>query len=123
VINTCDEYKGPIIAYEKYDIKQLWLPIIDFTSPSLLQIESAVAFIENYATRHETVYLHCKAGKGRSTTIALCYLMKSQRISAQKALLKIIEVRPQVSKYLWRRPVVIEFARRYNIETEDCKTI
>jgi len=96
----------------------LYLPIIDFTSPSIEEIEKAIEFIEKFRERDQTVYLHCKAGKGRSTTIALCYMMKSRRISAQEALLKIIKKRPQVSKYLWRRPNVIKFAEKIEINSQ-----
>jgi len=47
--------------------------------------------------------------------------MKARGISAQQSLRAIIENRPQVSKYLWRRPVVKEFANRHHINTEDSK--
>jgi len=121
VVNTCDEYKGPITAYDKHDIKQLWIPVVDFTSPSVSQIETAVAYIEKHTKNGQTVYLHCKAGKGRSVTIALCYLMKSKKISAQEALIHIIKARPQVSKYVWRRPCVKEFANRNHLNEEEKK--
>ncbi|GKD34173.1 putative dual specificity protein phosphatase DSP8 [Tanacetum coccineum] len=32
-------------------------------------------FIHRNATRGKTTYVHCKAGRGRSTTIVLCYLV------------------------------------------------
>jgi len=118
VVNTCEEYEGPTSTYNQYSIKQLHIGITDFTSPTSQQIDQAIAFIEKYVDRGESVYLHCKAGKGRSTTIAVCYLMKAHNISAQQALKMIIQCRPQVSKYVWRRPCVIEFARRHNIDTE-----
>jgi len=121
VINTCEEYAGPLSTYDQYGIKQLYIPVTDFTSPTAEQIEQAVSFIEKFANRGESVFLHCKAGKGRSTTVAICYLMKAHNITAQQALRIIIQCRPQVSKYVWRRPCVIEFARRHNIFTEDSK--
>jgi len=38
VINTCEEYKGPLKTYEKYGITQLWKPCVDFTEPRHLFI-------------------------------------------------------------------------------------
>jgi len=118
VVNTCDEWEGPVSAYREHNIKHHWTPVIDYTSPTEDQIEKAVEFMRKTAERGDTVYLHCKAGKGRSVTIAICYLMITYQISAQNALKMIIQQRPQVSKYLWRRSAVIEFARRHNLYTE-----
>ena len=39
-------------------------------------IQRGVAFIEEMNQNEKTVYVHCKAGRGRSTTLVACYLMK-----------------------------------------------
>ncbi len=31
--------------------------------------------VTDHAQRRETTYVHCKAGRGRSTTVVLCYLV------------------------------------------------
>jgi atypical dual specificity phosphatase len=118
VVNVCEEYKGPVTTYAKYGIRQLHLPCIDFTSPRLEQIEKAVDFIESFANQGHRVYVHCKAGKGRSTTFVIAYLMKKYRMSPQQALRYILKKRPQVSRYLWRRPVLLEWARKHNIPVD-----
>jgi len=119
VVNTCDEYQGPVQTYQQHGIQQLYIPVVDYTSPSPAQLDQAVTFIERYRQKGEKVYIHCKAGKGRSTTVCLCYVMKAHNLSAQQALRMIIDHRHQVTKYLWRRPVVIDFAARHGIVTED----
>jgi len=118
VVNTCEEYSGPIKVYDRYNIKQLHVPVFDYTAPTEHQIDQAIAFIEKCIERNEKVYIHCKAGKGRSTTFAVCYLMKAHGITSQQALRIIIQNRPQVSKYIWRRACVIDFAKRHGLKTE-----
>jgi len=118
VVNTLEEYSGPVASYASYGIEQLYIPATDFMAPTNSQINEAVEFIEIYQKSGKTVYLHCKAGKGRSTTVAVCYLMKTYHVSGQEALQRIIKCRPQVSRYVWQRPCVLEFARQHGIQTE-----
>ncbi len=109
VVNTCEEYSGPIDAYSELGITQLHLPVIDFTSPSLEDVRAGVEFIEDHHRQGHTVYVHCKAGRGRSATIALCWLMYAHRICPTDALNRLIAKRKQVSKHLAQRPVVQQF--------------
>ena len=46
VINLMDEWQGPVAAYSKYGIEQLWLPTIDHVEPSVSSMEMAVEFIK-----------------------------------------------------------------------------
>jgi len=119
VVNTCDEYIGPIHLYKQYNITQFHIPSMDFTAPTTKEIISAVEFISDHDSKGNTVYLHCKGGKGRSTTVAVCYLMKKYNISAQEALKRIMKQRPQVTRYIWRRKEISEFAVLHNLKTED----
>ena len=49
-----------------------------------------------HADRGELTYVHCKAGRGRSTTLVMCYLIKRQRMAPGAALALIRGTRPQV---------------------------
>lgn len=75
--------KLPIYAHSKVDYIQL--PVVDFTAPSLAQIVEGVAFIEKAKKENKTVYLHCKAGRGRSMVVAICWIIYSRNISADEA--------------------------------------
>ena len=75
VVNTCIEYGGPVTGYERHRIEQLRTPTLDFTSPCLEGIERAVTFVETHRRQERTVYIHCTAGRGRSATGALCWLV------------------------------------------------
>ncbi|CAF0796425.1 unnamed protein product [Rotaria sordida] len=97
VVNMCAEYLGPRKAYTKYNIKQLCLPTIDCTLPSLNSIEKAIKFMNEAYTNNEKIFVHCKAGMGRSATIVLCHLVANEKMSADDALKLIKEKRPEVT--------------------------
>lgn len=75
--------KLPIYAQSK--VEYIQLPVVDFTAPTLEQILEGVAFIENMKKQNKTVYLHCKAGRGRSMVVAICWVIYSRNISAEEA--------------------------------------
>ncbi|GKV06745.1 hypothetical protein SLEP1_g18593 [Rubroshorea leprosula] len=43
-----------------------------------------------------TTYVHCKAGRGRSTTIVLCYLVQHKHLRPAAALDYVRSRRPRV---------------------------
>lgn len=112
VINLCNEYPGPTAAYRRYQIEQLRLPTVDFTPPTLNSVIQAAQIVQQAAAADESVYLHCKAGRGRSATVAICWLMQSQGVSAEEAEGRLRRIRPHIDRDLHRRAVVAAFADR-----------
>ncbi len=49
-----------------------------------------------HADRGELTYVHCKAGRGRSTTVVLCYLVKYKGMTPGEALAMVRGKRPQI---------------------------
>jgi atypical dual specificity phosphatase len=117
VVNCCEEYKGPVQAYERAGIVQLRLPTIDFVAPTLEDAERGAAFIQERVEQGESVYVHCKAGRGRSATIALCWLIAAKGMTPDQAQAKLLEKRPHVCRSLARRRVVQQFAARRSAKT------
>jgi len=113
VVNTCEEYGGPVEAYQKYEIEQMRMPTVDFTHPSFEDVCRAVEFIDHHVEAGESVYIHCKAGRARSATVAICWLMKEKQISAAEAQAWLIEKRPHVNHRLTERPVVKQFESEF----------
>ena len=114
VINMCKEWNKAEQQYQKLGIEQLYLPTTDFECPSLPAIEQGVTFLEDRIAERRKVYVHCKAGRGRSATIVLCYLMKSRNITASEAQAVLREKRPHINRGLDQREFVLEFARKLN---------
>lgn len=113
VVNTCDEYAGPKAEYERLGVEQLRIPTIDFNPPQYEDIVSAIEFIESFANRGESVYVHCKAGRARSATVAICWLMKRYGMTPEEGQRLLLEKRPHVHKRLPEREVVQRFFQQF----------
>ncbi|KAJ2961215.1 hypothetical protein NQZ79_g3533 [Umbelopsis isabellina] len=60
-------------------------------------LREAVNCIENAKHHHEPIYVHCKAGKSRSVTAVLAYLIQSERWTLRRAYRHVIKARPNMS--------------------------
>ncbi|KAF4664744.1 Phosphatidylglycerophosphatase and protein-tyrosine phosphatase 1 [Perkinsus chesapeaki] len=88
-------------------------PMVDFVSPDLHTVEEAVEYVDERLAAGKTVYVHCKAGKGRSGTIVICWLMKHFGMSPEEAQEYLTKARPQVLKILSKREVVQEYYTKH----------
>ncbi len=84
------------------------IPVVDFTAPSLNQIEQALAMIHFYLQRNMPVAVHCIAGLGRTGTILACYLVGEGK-SANKAIAVIRRWRPGSIETLDQEAVIHEY--------------
>lgn len=109
VVNTCEEYCGPEKGYAAAGIEQLRIPTTDFCHPRLQDIQMAVEFVQQHVRAGHSVYIHCKAGRARSATVALCWLVKYRQMSAEQAQESLLRSRSHINPFIYRRPVVIEF--------------
>ncbi|KAE8662674.1 putative dual specificity protein phosphatase DSP8 [Hibiscus syriacus] len=81
-LNELYETLVPTSLYHNHGINHLVIPTRDYCfAPSLTSICRAIDFIHRNASHGETTYVHCKAGRGRSTTIVLCYLVYYKRMT------------------------------------------
>lgn len=113
VVNMCEEYGGPRRTYQRHGIEQLRLPTVDFTPPSLESVERGVEFIEDQVRRGKRVYVHCKAGRARSGTVVLCWLVASRGLTGEEAQRWILARRPHAHPRLFQRSVVRAFCARH----------
>ncbi len=118
VVNTCEEYAGPIKAYKAAGIEQLRVPTVDFTPPSLESVEKGVTFIQDQVAQGRGVYIHCKAGRARSGTIVLCYLIAAKGMTPDQAQQQILQHRPHANPRLAQRDVVRQFWTKVREQAE-----
>lgn len=96
-LNEPYETLVPTSLYEGHGIDHLVLPTRDYLfAPSIDDIRQAVDFIHENALHRRTTYVHCKAGRGRSTTIVICYLVQHKRMLPDAAYAYVKSIRPRV---------------------------
>ncbi|RZR73207.1 hypothetical protein BHM03_00021481 [Ensete ventricosum] len=96
-LNEPYETLVPTSLYLSHEIEHLRIPTRDYLfAPSFGDICRAVDFIHRNSTCGKTTYVHCKAGRGRSTTIVLCYLMQHKQMTPTAAYEYVKLIRPRV---------------------------
>ncbi|KAK4790974.1 hypothetical protein SAY86_031387 [Trapa natans] len=96
-LNEPYETLVPTSLYYAHEIDHLVIPTRDYLfAPSFVDINRAVDFIHKNKSHGQTTYVHCKAGRGRSTTIVLCYLVKYKHMTPAAALEYVRSIRPRV---------------------------
>ncbi|GAA5810356.1 hypothetical protein MFLAVUS_003777 [Mucor flavus] len=102
IINMCSEFPGYEKLYKELNITQIRLETPDFCIPSLDSIESGINQIVALKQQlpKSSIYLHCKAGRGRSAAIAICYLLRTYQLDLSQSQQILLKKRHQVDKDL-----------------------
>uniref|UniRef100_A0A0N5CA69 Phosphatidylglycerophosphatase and protein-tyrosine phosphatase 1 n=1 Tax=Strongyloides papillosus TaxID=174720 RepID=A0A0N5CA69_STREA len=106
--------------WTKENIKFHNVPMTDFIgTTSRKNIVDAVSFIEEVNNEGKSVYVHCKAGRTRSATIAMCYLVKKYDYVPNIAMEFLKKKRPQIilRNAHWRS--VGEYRRYLDSQSKD----
>ncbi len=86
--------------WKEAGVKQLQIPMEDFGTGPIPDVEKGVEFIRWNVLNNRSVYVHCKAGRGRSALVVMAYLIKYENLSAKQALALVQSQRYQVN---WRK--------------------
>ena len=81
VINMCEEYRGPLSCYDRLGMEQLHLPTVDHFEPSVEDLKKAVSFIQRHESDGGRVYVHCRAGHGRSAAAVYAWLLYKEPLA------------------------------------------
>ncbi|GMY36201.1 phosphatidylglycerophosphate phosphatase PTPMT2 [Fagus crenata] len=112
-LNESYETLVPTALYRAHEIEHLVIPTRDYLfAPSFVDITRAVDFIHQNASTGRTTYVHCKAGRGRSTTIVLCYLVRYKHMTPVDALEYVRSRRPRVLLAPSQWKAVQEYSKR-----------
>ena len=84
------------------------IPVVDFTAPTLKQVEQALAKIHFYLEKNMPVAVHCIAGLGRTGTVLACYLVGEGK-SADEAITIIRRWRPGSIETFEQETVIYEY--------------
>ncbi|XP_010451315.1 PREDICTED: putative dual specificity protein phosphatase DSP8 [Camelina sativa] len=112
-LNEPFETLVPSSLYNAYEMEHLVIPTRDYLfAPLIADITRAVNFIHKNALLGKTTYVHCKAGRGRSTTVVLCYLIEHKGMTVAAAFEHVRSIRPRVLLHPSQRKVVEEYNNR-----------
>lgn len=106
VVNTCREMRGPVQRYSELGIEQLWVPTVDFNHPTAESCQRGAEFIEEHRLKDGRVYVHCKAGRARSATVALWWMVRFGGYTPQQAQERLLKCRPHTNPRVYQRPVI-----------------
>jgi len=115
MVTMNEDYEMKYLTYDKEELSslgvtQLHLRTTDLTgTPSQADISTAVDFITEHKQRGDCVYVHCKAGRTRSVTVAVCYLMQTNKWTPEQSLEFIKSKRPHV----WLREKQMTSVQQY----------
>ncbi|KAL0097950.1 protein-tyrosine phosphatase-like protein [Phycomyces blakesleeanus] len=124
IINMCAEFPGYLSLYDELSIQQIRLPTTDFSIPTVNAITKGVnSIIDTMENKDGVVYLHCKAGRGRSAVIALCYLLRVYRLTPVEAQEVLLVCRPQVDKFIYLEEQVREFYKEMISQADSGKFV
>jgi atypical dual specificity phosphatase len=88
--------------WEKKGVPTLRIGAVDIEGVKLEEIDQGVEFIRAQISDGRPVYVHCKAGVGRSATVVACYLLKyglangKKFFSPEEVSAYVVEKRDQV---------------------------
>ncbi len=97
------------LDWEARGIQVKHIQAVDFLPLTHEQIEEGVEHLNALLERNYSVYIHCKAGRGRSATIVIVYLMKYQGFSFNQAFSFIQEQRPQINLNEQQQKAILEY--------------
>ena len=120
VVNMCREWPGPQTAYERVGITQLRLPHQDTLAPKYAALMRGCAFIRQQLDLNpgKRVYVHCKGGIARASTMTLShYIVNRKCTNAEAKIEEMKAMRPMVmrsvTKYGAIRRLMAERAGKY----------
>ncbi|KAF2613511.1 hypothetical protein F2Q70_00008388 [Brassica cretica] len=109
-LNEPYETLVPSSLYKSYCIDHLVIATRDYCfAPSMEAICQAVDFIHRNASLGKTTYVHCKAGRGRSTTVVICYLVQHKHMTPEAAYDYVKSIRPRVKLATTQWKAVLEY--------------
>ena len=119
VVTLNEEYETRFFTpsqqeWGKMGVRQLRIATVDYNNaPSLENIQKGVAFIQEHAEKEESVYVHCKTGRSRSTTVVVCYLMERENLNPEQAFRKVQEKRSHVVLGSAQYARIIEYYQQF----------
>jgi len=80
--------------WNKKNVEVLHFPIPDLSAPPIEGLFQILHWIDERVRRGKRVLIHCLGGLGRSGTVAVAWIMYSQKLPLQEVLYRVRKLRP-----------------------------
>lgn len=114
IVNLSAERPDNQQQLQAAEMDYLWLPVLDTFAPTVEQIHTGLQWIAPRVQAGHTVYIHCAAGRGRSTTLLACWYIATQNMSVAQVVPFLKHHRPQTALTRWQVRRLEEFAAQYH---------
>lgn len=97
--SSYDRIVGAVCENKNILLTRIRFPIPDFGAPDACLMTGILDDIDSNISKNLPVYVHCRAGIGRTGTVVGCYLIRHGHMKAIEVLDAIDSMRRQVSSY------------------------
>lgn len=94
---------GPVQSYQNLGISHLYLPTADHFEPTVQDLTATVQFIQRHQAQGTKVYVHCRAGHGRSAAGVFAWLLTKDPTQNPQRLNEYFCTLRNVRKTLWKQ--------------------
>ncbi len=98
-----------VCDWEERGIGVLQIPATDFLPLTAEQIDLGIQYLTQTLDGGGTVYVHCKAGRGRSATVVIAYLMTVHDLTFDDAFALVKEQREQINLNTAQRQAIYDY--------------
>jgi len=103
------------------NVESLHIPTPDFCPPTTEEIKSGIDFMKKIVNTGKSVYVHCKAGRGRSVVAVVCYLLEVDNMTVEEAIDYVKQRRPQINMGKIQQNICYSyFNQLHGIQSEVC---
>jgi len=107
VVILCRDFEfNPVLGkpvtkqdWESHNVNVYHSPTKDFEAPSVMELANCVDFIKKQIVNDSkgSVYVHCKAGRGRSVAVVVCFLISQTGYTTDEAIKCILTKRSHIN--------------------------
>jgi atypical dual specificity phosphatase len=112
VVINLHEHRHSPERLKQLGMRELHLPVADFTPPTQEQLDAGVAAIDAALNDGERVGVHCAAGLGRTGTLVAAYLVHAHRLDPPAAIQHVRALRPGAIETPEQEAAIATFATR-----------